>query len=499
VEAPLHILFVTSEATPFARTGGLGDVASALPKALAALGHEVRVVMPFYQSVRNGEFALTQLLSELRVPLLTDDRTATVWQGELPLADGAAGPQVPVYFIEQDDYFARPGLYGNEAGDYPDNAERFIFFCRAVLTLMVRLDWFPHILHCNDWQTGLLAAYIRKLPGLGTRFSTTASVYTIHNLAYQGLFPGRFFPLTGLPLSLFHPAGVEYFGGVSFMKAGLVYADYLTTVSPSYAEEICTPEFGNGLEGILRMRRQTLVGILNSIDVEVWNPATDPALPARYTAMDLRGKAVCKTALLHTYGFPEASDTFLIGMISRLVDQKGVDILASALPELLRLPLRLLILGSGEPRYEQFLAAQTQAYPDRLGVRLEFDDDLAHQIEAGCDAFLMPSRYEPCGLNQMYSMRYGTVPIVRGIGGLRDTVLPFDAANREGTGFVFQEATGEALLRAVRQALHIYADATAWQRLRQNGMAQDFSWGQLVSRYVDLYRQALRARQTTAG
>ncbi len=494
MEAPLRILFVTPEVAPFARTGGLGDVTGALPKALAALGYDVRVVMPLYQTVRDGAFPLTELLTDLQVPLAIGNRTARVWQGHL-LEREESSARVPLYCIEQDEYFARPGLYGGENGDYPDNAARFTFFCRAALALAARLDWFPHVFHCHDWQTALIPAYVRFLPGLDSRLSAAATVYTVHNLAYQGVFPVWAFPLTGLPPLLFQPAGVEFLGFVSFMKAGLLYADALITVSPSYAEEICTPEFGFSLDGVLRTRRDALVGILNGADYAVWNPEHDPFLAARYSAVDLSGKALCKTALLRTFNLPEDQDTPLIGMISRLVDQKGIDLVAAALDRLLTLNLRLVILGSGYAPYEEFLTALGRTYPQKIGVRLGFDDALAHQIEAGSDCFLMPSRYEPCGLNQMYSLRYGTIPIVRATGGLRDTVVPFNPATGQGTGFVFQQASGDALLAAVSEALGVFADRASWRRLLQNAMVQDFSWGQSATRYVEIYRRALGGKQ----
>ncbi|HEY7493349.1 MAG TPA: glycogen synthase GlgA [Candidatus Tectomicrobia bacterium] len=492
----MQILFVTPEVTPFARTGGLGDVSSALPKALAALGQDVRVIMPLYQAVHDGGGALSLILPDLQVPLHTGFKTARVWQGELTGQTGSAvqAPGVPIYCIEHDEYFARPGLYGSAAGDYPDNAERFSFFCRAVLALAVRLHWSPHVLHCHDWQTALLPAYLRFLPGLAPPLTQTATIYTIHNLMFQGLFPAWVLPLTGLPWSLFQPDGMEFFGSVSFMKAGLCYADYLTTVSPTYADEICTPEFGAGLDGVLRMRRSALVGILNGADYDVWNPATDAALVAPYSAADLRGKATGKRALLRTYGLPAEPPTPLLSMIARLTDQKGVDLLAAALPALFDMNLRLVILGTGEPHYQALLGSQARAHPDRLGIRFEFNDNLAHQIEAGSDAFLMPSRYEPCGLNQLYSLRYGTIPIVRATGGLRDTVAPFNTATGAGTGFVFHAATAEALLAAVQEALAVYTEQRVWHRLMQNAMAQDFSWNQSAARYLDLYRRAIAAR-----
>jgi starch synthase len=466
---------------------------SALPKALAALGHDVRIVMPLYQAVRDQDISFTQVLTDVRVPCGAGSRMMRVWRTDLPGASTQAdrASAITVYLIEQDDYFARPGLYGEGSGDYPDNAERFAFFCRAVVELIPRLHWWPEILHGHDWQTALLAAYKRFLPDLHPRLSTIPLIFTIHNLSYQGIFPAWTLTTTGLPASLFHPDGVEFYGQLNLMKAGLLYADYLTTVSPSYAEEICTPAFGVGLEGVLQMRRSVLRGILNGADYAVWNPETDAALAMPYNACALAGKTVCKAALFQAYGLPEDLATPVMGMISRLVDQKGVDILAAALDRLLGLDICLVVLGAGERHYQDLLLSQARAHPERMGVRLEFNDALAHQIEAGSDCFLMPSRYEPCGLNQLYSMRYGTIPIVRATGGLRDTVRPYHAETGEGTGFVFEEPTAEAFLQTVQAALGTYANRTAWQQLIRQVMVQDFSWAQSAKQYLDLYQQAL--------
>ncbi len=492
MEERLRVLFVTAEVTPFARTGGLGDMTAALSQVLSALGHDVRLVIPLYQTVRDGGFALTEVATDLSVPLVTGRRTARVWQGSFAGREGPA--DVPVYFIEQDDYFARPGLYGDETGDYADNAQRFVFFCRAALALAERLEWFPQVFHCHDWHTALVPAFLRFLPGLAARVSAAAALFTIHNLAYQGWFPAWAFGITGLPLSLFRVGGVEFFGLMNFMKAGLYYADQLSTVSPTYAQEICTPELGFGLDGVLRDRREVLTGILNGVDYQGWNPATDPALAAHYSAADLTGKAVCKRALLRTYEMPEDLAAPLVGLISRFVDQKGVDLVADAIDRLLTLGLRLVVLGSGEARYERRFAELGRRYPARVGVRLGFNDALAHQIQAGSDCLLMPSRYEPCGLTQLYSLRYGTIPIVRATGGLRDTVVPFDPASGQGTGFVFQEPRAEALVEAVGTARRVFADRQAWLRLMHSAMAQDFSWGQSAARYLDLYRRAIATR-----
>lgn len=493
----LRVLFVSAEVAPFARTGGLGDVNGALPAVLAAQGHDVRVIMPLYQTIRDHGWPLTETLTDLQVPLVFGARVARVWQTPL---NGEAGTETeaPVYFIEQDEYFARPGLYGTETGDYPDNAFRFTFFCRAALALTERLQWFPHIFHCHDWHTGLVPAYLRYLPGLDSRISTANSVFTIHNLAYQGWFPAWAFGISGLPPFLFQPGGMEFLGGVNFIKTGIVYADHVTAVSPTYAAEICTPELGFGLDGVLRQRRDTLVGILNGVDYQAWNPETDSALKAPYSATDLSGKDTCKIELLREYGLPEELEVPLMGMISRLVAQKGVDLVVAALERLLTMNLRLVILGAGEPQYEQQLTAFARRYPERLGVRLAFDEPLSHRVQAGSDCFLMPSRYEPCGLTQLYSLRYGTIPIVRATGGLRDTVQPFDPVTGVGTGFVFTDPSAEALLEAVRAAGEVFADKQKWRQLQRNAMAQDFSWDRSAAQYVELYRQVARGKLGSA-
>ena len=497
----LRILFVTTEVTPFARTGGLGDVCGSLPTALTALGHDVRVLMPLYQSLRDQQVPMTPVLIDLEVPLVFGTRRARVWQGQLPSgaeASDSQSPIVPVYFIEQDDYFARPRLYGDANGDYPDNPLRFLFFARAALALPERLAWFPHVVHCHDWHTGLIPAFLRFLPGLDPRMGEARTIFTIHNLAYQGSFPAWVFGATGLPASLYQPSGVEFYGGMNFMKAGLVYADRVTTVSPTYADEICTPAGGFGLDGVLRERREVLSGIVNGADYTIWNPATDPQLAAPYTTTDLAGKVTDKLALLRTFGLPEDAKTPVLSMVTRVVDQKGVDIVADAMGRLLALNVRFVMVGSGEARYEQMFTDWARRAPERIGVRLGFSDAVAHQIQAGSDMLLLPSRYEPCGLTQLYALRYGTIPIVHGVGGLKDTVVPFVSSTGQGTGFVFEESTADALLGSVVRALSVYGEKATWSRLMQNAMRQDFSWDRSAARYVSLYRQVAPARQPSA-
>ncbi len=488
----MRVLFVSAEVTPFARTGGLGDVVGVLPPVLAAAGHDVRVVMPLYQSIRRSDFGLTAVVERLPVPLAFGERTAQVWQGTLP--GGTPETAVPTYFIEQDEYFARPGLYGDESGEYADNGLRFLFFCRAVLALAERLGWFPEVIHCHDWHAGFIPAYLRFLPGLNDQLARAASVFTIHNLAFQGVFPGTVFAATGLPAQLFQPVGVEFYGAVNFMKAGLYYADVLSTVSPTYAQEICSPESGWGLDGVLRDRRDALVGILNGIDDAAWNPRTDPTLIAGYDADNLGGKAACRTTLLRAFGLLEDSERLVCGMVTRLTDQKGADLVAEAIERAETRNVHFVILGSGERGYEARFSALARRYPHRVGVRLGFNDALSHQIQAGSDCLLVPSRFEPCGLTQMYAMRYGTLPIVRATGGLRDTVVSHDTADGSGTGFVFSQATTEALVATIREAATVFADEPQWRQLQRNAMTRDFSWGQSAAQYVELYKQAIAAK-----
>ena len=364
-EQRLRILFVSAEVSPFARTGGLGDVVGALPPVLRAHGLDVRVIMPFYQSVRDRSLPLTPMLRDLRVPLVFGNRTANVWRGTLEGNEESPS----IYFIEQDEYFARPGLYGDSDGDYPDNALRFIFFSTATLAFVEHLGWFPHVVHCHDWHTGLVPAYLRFPSRLSSRQAGASSLFTIHNFAYQGVFPSPMFSLTGLPPRLFQPRGVEFHGNVNFMKSGLYYADRVTTVSPTYAEEICTPEFGCGLDGVLRERENILTGILNGVDYDAWNPATDAVIAERYSVDDPSGKAACKITLLRLFGLAEDLERPLVGMVTRLTEQKGVDLALSSLERFFALGVNLVILGSGERQYEELLVTLAPRYPNRLGVR----------------------------------------------------------------------------------------------------------------------------------
>ncbi|MFH0809244.1 MAG: glycogen synthase GlgA [Pseudomonadota bacterium] len=482
----LRVLFVSSEIAPFAKTGGLADVAQALPPALARLGAEVKVFMPLYRQVnreglrkiKGGSFTLT----------------ASGIETEVEILQGSLAKGVPAYFIGNDRYFDREHLYGTPQGDYPDNAERFIFFCRALLDYVrANMASPPDIIHCNDWQTGLIPAYFKTTSG-DDFFSATATAYTIHNLAYQGLFPLDRFPLTGLPPELAGMSGIEFWGQMNFMKAGINFSEVINTVSPTYAKEIQTPEFGYGLEGVLADRAADLHGILNGANYEVWDPSHDPLIPANYDANNPAGKARCKEALLKAYGLPSTKSP-VIGIISRLADQKGFDLLAQAIDRIMAMDTILVLLGTGDQKYHDMFEEIGRRYPKRAGIRIGFDNKLAHLIEAGADMFLMPSRYEPGGLNQLYSFRYGTLPIVRATGGLDDTVSDYDPATGEGTGFKFREYSAEAMLAKIRTALDSFADKKAWERLVKRAMQLDFSWDKSARSYLDLYQTALNKRR----
>jgi starch synthase len=478
-----RILMAASEMTPFAATGGLGDVLGALPPALVERGAGVHVVLPAYRTIPHPEAHGTAAAS-LHVPHRSGMREVgmrtTRHRG------------VAVSFVVADDYFGRNGLYGEAGGDYGDNAERFAFFAHAILALAARLDPPPDLLHCHDWQTGLVPALLRTAGA--PHLARTPTLMTVHNLGYQGVFPPDVWPLLGLDRRWFGPEHLEFYGNVNFLKAGLVFADALSTVSPRYAEEIQTPEHGHGLDGVLRARRGVLRGIVNGIDTTRWNPARDPHLAAPFGSDDLSGKAVCKAALQRSWGLPIEPRVPLFGMVTRLAEQKGIDLVATALPQLLALDLQLVIVGSGDQRYEQWLRDAGRRHPARLAVRLAFDEALSHQVEAGADALLMPSRYEPCGLNQMYSLRYGTVPIVRATGGLDDTIDDVDAVPEPGTGFKFAEYSAAALMDGVRRALRRYANRGGWERIMREGMRRDFSWQRAADAYLDLYRDTLARR-----
>ena len=492
---PLNLLMVSSEAVPYAKTGGLADVAGALPLELAKLGHDVILVLPHYRCLSESGQGFRSLC-RLQVP--TPAGLVDTAIEESILSVGGGDTRVRVWTIRNEAYFDRPGLYQDRGVDYIDNLDRFSFFCRATIEVMGYLKtvchWNTHILHLHDWQTALCAVYLKTVMRDRPDIQGVRSVLTLHNVGYQGLFPGTQFESLGLPSSLFTPAGLEYYGMVNLLKGGIVYGDYVTTVSPTYAHEILTPEFGFGLEGVLRNRVDQLLGILNGIDTDRWNPETDSYLPARYSVIDRLGKRVCKRALQREFQLPESSVP-LLGIIARLTSQKGLDLVAAIVPELMTMDLQLVLLGAGDPGLEaKFREVQAQ-YPHRMGLRIGFDEGLAHRIEGGADVFVMPSRYEPCGLSQLYSLRYGTVPVVRKTGGLADTVVPLTARGPQvgrATGFHVEEDTAEALLAVLRRAVSIYQDRSMWDQLVEAGMTTDVSWARSAHEYDRLFVSLVR-------
>ena len=480
----MRILCVASEGLPFSKTGGLADVVEALPKALVAQGHEVAVVLPRYRETKTTAV----VMPSLTIPM---GGTRLRFPG---IADGTSLSGVRYFFVDDPAYFDREGLYGGRAGDYPDNPERYAEFCRAAIEIAKHI-WPTDVFHCHDWQTALVPVLLRSSYGDDPLVKDIPVVFSIHNMGYHGQFTKDVLDRVGIPQTLFHPGGIEFFGYVNLLKGGLVYSDYLTTVSRKYAEEIQTKEFGHGLDGVARGRHDHLVGILNGVDYSAWNPEKDKLIAVSYSAKDLSGKQVCKQNLLEVFGMsPEHLGRPLVGIVSRFADQKGFDLIAEKAHELMREDLVLVVLGTGDKKYEEFFLALAAAYPGRVGVKIAYDNVLAHKVEAGADMFLMPSRYEPSGLNQMYSLKYGTVPIVRATGGLDDSIEPFDLEHGTGTGFKFKEYSGDALLYAVRQALHHYTDERIWKRIQLNGMAKDFSWKGPAAEYAKLYEAARAAR-----
>jgi starch synthase len=488
----MRIAFVASEAVPYAKTGGLADVAGALTKVLARRGHDVALFLPLYAGVDRK--ALKAEHPEARLTVTVGTR-----EEKLQILSTTSGG-VTVHFVCHDGFFLRPELYRDPATglDWADNDRRFVFFSRAVLEICRQRHWYPEIVHANDWQSApvlaLLATHYREQ----AEWRNTGTLFTVHNIAYQGLFPEKTFDLFSVGREWWYPGGpFEYWGKVNFLKLGLEFADAISTVSPRYAREIAeSNEFGFGMEGILQRRHEDLFGVTNGIDYEEWNPAADPLIPAPFSAGDLSGKAVCKSRLRAEVGLPE-SKVPLIGIVSRLADQKGFDLIEKAAGELLSRPLQMVILGTGDKKYHTLLKELADSHPDRLRVRLGFDNGLAHRIEAGCDMFLMPSRYEPCGLNQMYSLRYGTIPVVRATGGLADTVLPY--ASGTGTGFQFDAYDEVAMMEAIDSALAVYRQPKAWRQLILRAMAADFSWDAAAQAYERLYATArVRPRRLPA-
>ncbi len=485
----MRIALVASECVPFSKTGGLADVAGALPCALASLGHEVSVYVPRYRQTKLAD-AQTMVRS-ITVPFDDKYRFASV------VTPGNRSG-VRCYFVDYPPYFDRDALYGTSAGDYPDNAERFALFARAVLEASKVLG-VPQVFHCHDWQSALLPVMLRTLYEEDPAFREVATVFTIHNMGYQGLFPSDTLPLLMLPWDLLTISKMEFFGQVNFLKGALVFSDFVTTVSKKYSQEIQTTEYGFGLEGVLRNRAATVTGILNGVDYEEWSPQTDKFIAAKYSSQDLSGKLACKQDLLNAFDVTDADLKLpVIGIVSRFAAQKGFDLIAQIMDRLAREEMIVVALGAGDKAYEEMFQRLNKQFPNKIAVQVAYNNALAHKIEAGADMFLMPSRYEPCGLNQIYSLKYGTIPIVRATGGLDDTIEPWDARTGKGTGFKFAEYNGEALLATIKQALLAYRDQASWQTLMRNGMSRDFSWGASAREYGKIYERVRQMRASAA-
>ena len=478
----LKIALVASEAVPFGKTGGLGDVITALGKELVKLGNHVTLMLPLY-----GNFPIlpTGLISPLRLTFAGRHVTYSIVE--------ATYEGMKLVLIDSPQYFQRGGIYGDSSGGYSDNDERFLFFTRACLEYFRRKGETPDIFHCNDWPTALLPLFLRT-HYYQDALNKTPVLFTIHNIAYQGNFSGQRFSLLELGPEYFTPESLEFYGTVSFLKAGLLYSDILTTVSPRHAQEIQTDEYGCKMQGVLRMRKDRLFGVLNGIDEEIWNPETDSHIVKNYSADDLAGKAKCKRHLLEEAGWDVNSDRPVVAMISRFALQKGIDLVERAADRILDRKVFLMILGTGGARYEGFFEKLRSRRPDQVSIALRFDDAYAHRLEAGADMFLMPSRYEPCGLNQMYSLKYGTIPVVRATGGLDDTVQEWEEQSQTGNGFKFGPYKPEALLQTFDRALETFEDKQKWNKMILNGMRANFSWRNSALRYMALYDQAVQLK-----
>ncbi len=484
----MKIAFISSECVPFAKTGGLADVAGALPDALKHQKHDICVIMPKYKMISDREFSIRTLRGKVNIHMDGAIETAKIKYKKEPQS-------VPVYFVDNKNYYYRDELYRTSDGDYEDNAQRFIFFSRAVLEILKKINFQPDIIHCNDWQTGLIPAYLKILYKDDPFFSKTGTVFTIHNIAYQGIFPKDIMPLTGLGWDEFVMEKMEFWDQINFLKTGIVYSDAVTTVSPTYSHEIQTdPKYGMGLEGVLLDRRNVLYGIINGVDYNNWNPKTDKFIKYKYDLKNMSNKSKNKVELLKENKLPVRKNVPLIGFISRLDPQKGLDIISEAMDKLMKLDIQFILLGTGDQVYHNMFEQIEKRYPGKMKARLEFNNAVAHKIYAGCDIFLMPSHFEPCGLGQMISFKYGTVPLVHKTGGLADTVDNYSPGTQTGKGFVFKEYSAKGLLKAVKKALKVFEDKKRWEKLISNGMKADFSWDASTRSYVKLYKKILTAK-----
>jgi starch synthase len=492
MDKPLKILLLSSEAVPFAKVGGLADVAGSLPKALRRLGHDARLALPKYGRINEAKFELTRILESLPVPVGSGHEQRPELVEGLAAIFESMVEGMPTYLVGNDRYFDREEVYG-----YDDDGERFVFFCRAILEMLKELDWQPDIIHCNDWHTGIIPNWLKTIYRYDPFFADTATVFTIHNLAYQGIFSPQLLEFAGLAdYGLIpHPADDGLSQVVILMARGILFADAINAVSERYAQEILTPEYGAGLHPILAQRQDRLFGVLNGLDYEVWNPAADPDIAVNYDIAALGQRVENKLALQREAGLTSDPEVLLIGMISRLADQKGFDILAEASDQLLEMDLQFVLLGTGDERYHRMFANVAGKYQGQAAAFLKFDAALARRIYAGSDAFLMPSRFEPCGLGQMIAMHYGSVPIVRSTGGLADTVEDYDPATGQGNGFAFSDYSEDALLAAVERASKTYRHEDTWRTLMKRGMRADFSWQASARKYMELYHKALEFKQ----
>jgi len=487
----MHIAFAASECVPFSKTGGLADVVGALPQALAAAGHQVSVYVPLYRQTKLTD--PQTVVRSITVPF--DDRYRFC-----SVVTPSAKSAVRYYFVDYPEYFDRDALYGTKAGDYPDNAERYALFSRAVIEA-AKVVGVPDVFHCHDWQSALIPVMLSTLYKEDPILRDVGTLFTIHNMGYQGLFPPEVLPLLMLPWDLFTISKMEFFGQVNFLKGALVFADFITTVSRKYSQEIQSIEYGFGLEGVLRNRASTVTGILNGVDYGEWSTQTDKFIAAKYSPDNLTGKVKCKHDLLAAFGMEKADPKLpVIGIVSRFAAQKGFDLIAQIMDRLAREEMIIVALGTGDKEYEEMFLRMNKQFPNKIAVKVAYDNTIAHKIEAGADMFLMPSRYEPCGLNQIYSLKYGTVPIVRATGGLDDTIEPWDARTGKGTGFKFSEYNGESLLLTIKQALQAFRDQSSWHGLMKNGMNKDFSWNASAKEYARLYEKVrqMKAAMTPA-
>jgi starch synthase len=497
---PLHVVMFSSEAFPYVKVGGLADVVGTLPKKLTKLGAKVTVVIPAYKAIHHDKHGIHpyEPIPGFDIIMGSGFTHAAIFHTQVP------GTDINVFFVGCLDYFYRDGIYDDPLWKeaYLDNMERYLFFMKAGLELVERLGWPIDVIHCHDWQTSLIPGLIQTNLKNHSFFSQVGTLLTVHNVAYQGIFPREALYWTGIDSRLFYPLSpFEYWGKVNFLKVGIVFSDLINAVSETYAREIRSSfEYGYGLEGVLRNRKDDLSGIVNGIDYEEWNPETDTWIPAHFSARDLSGKAVCKSELLKYFGLPQSSGSVpLIGIVSRLAEQKGFDLIEQAIEEIAELELQMVVLGTGQQKYQDILQHIAERYPQKIAVKIGFDNKLAHHIEAGCDMFLMPSKYEPCGLNQLYSLRYGTAPIVRATGGLADTVVNYDLYTDTGTGFSFTDYSAKEMLIAIKRALIIHSDPQRWEELVVRDMSEDWSWERSAARYMALYEKVRQKREPLAN